>query len=460
MSGDLPLFRRTAAGLAAMVATRQTTPGAIARAMLKRIDQTEDVIKAWAYVDRDDVLADASDLDREAAAGRLRGPLHGVPVGVKDIYDVAGVPTRAGSRVRDGAAPAVHDSAPVARLRSAGALILGKTATTEFASADPAATRNPWAPEHTPGGSSSGSAAAVAAGMTPVAMGSQTAGSVLRPAAFCGIVGFKPSFGRIPIAGVLPFAWSLDTMGTLTRTVADAALLFGVLSCGADALPAGPTTMAQIAGNRTVRPRIGYVAHLLQCVLDPRMDAMLAHTAARLEQAGAAMREVTLPADFPVALDAQHLIMIAEGAAYHARSFAAHADRYGPHIRALVEAGLLIPAASYLEAQRVRSDLRERVLPLLRRYDALLVPAAAGPAPHGLDSTGNPAFNAPWTMFGLPAISLYAGTDGDGLPLGIQLVGRPGADEQLLETAAWCETALGAAPWPPERALQAVRRSQ
>lgn len=440
-----PLHRLSATQLATEIAAGRISASVSAQSVLDRISSLDPALRAWVFVDPEQVLAEAAELDAEAAAGRLRGPLHGVPVGVKDIYDVAGMPTQAGSRLLAHAQPAPADAAAVRRLRQAGALIVGKTATTEFASADPAATVNPWNRAHTPGGSSSGSAAAVAAAMVPLALGTQTAGSVLRPASFCGIVGFKPGFGRIPRDGVLPFAWSLDTIGTLTRTVADAALAFEVL--GSDSLQRRGMHNVSAASRP---PCIGYVPRILPERLHVSMRSMLAGAASRLEEAGATVREARLPADFGVAVDAHQLIMLAEAAAYHARRFPRQLARYGPRIRKQIEVGSLISAASYLDAQRVRRDLFEHVAPLLAASDALLVPSAAGSAPESLDYTGDPAFNAPWTMFGLPAITIYGGADAEGLPLGLQLVGRPGADRELLATAAWCEEVLGQSPQLPE----------
>jgi len=439
-----PLHRLNASAIAHMVASGELAVDEITRQTLARIRELDASIHAWIYLEPDGVLAEAATLHAEARAGNLRGPLHGVPVGIKDIYDVAGMPTRAGSNVLADAGPAARDSAPVAMLRRAGALIVGKTATTEFASADPARTRNPWNLEHTPGGSSSGSAAAVAAGMVPAAMGSQTAGSILRPASFCGVVGFKPSFGRIPRDGVLPFAWTLDTMGPLTRTVADARLLLRSLTPSTWSLPDLETSPFGSHG-----PRVGFVPRLFQDRLDRSMRDMLSAAATRFQSAGAIVEEVALPADFETVLHAQHLIMITEAAAFHQRAFPGKLNLYGPRIRRMVEIGALVPATSYLNAQRVRRDLFDRISPLLARYDALLMPAAAGRAPESLDSTGDPAFNAPWTMFGTPAITLPGGNAVNGLPLGLQLVGMPGADEALLDVAEWCEQALGVAPPPP-----------
>ncbi|MHB8577569.1 MAG: amidase, partial [Dehalococcoidia bacterium] len=286
--------------------------------LLNRIEALDGELHAWVYLDRDAVLAEADALDSEAEARRLRGPLHGVPIGVKDIYNVAGVPTRAGSRALAAAQPAVVDSAPVAALRRAGALIVGKTATTEFAYAQPALTRNPWNLDHEPGGSSSGSAAAVAAGMVPAALGSQTAGSVLRPAAFCGVVGFKPSFGRIDRRGVIPFAWSLDTMGTMTRTVRDARLLLTALT--------SPTWHQAATARAAAAPHIGYVPRVLHGRIDPRMSAAIAEAAGTFERAGATVAEVQLPADFAAAVEAHQVIMVSEGAAHHADGVAAHGE--------------------------------------------------------------------------------------------------------------------------------------
>jgi Asp-tRNA(Asn)/Glu-tRNA(Gln) amidotransferase A subunit family amidase len=442
MTTAAALLAHSASQLARLVHEGAVSPGEIAAAALDRIDALDGRLKAWVAIDRVAVQAEAALLDREARAGAFRGPLHGVPVGVKDIYDVAGLPTRAGASFLAAAPPAVSDSAAVASLRRGGALILGKTATTTFAMADPAETVNPWHPSHTPGGSSSGSAAAVAAGMVPAALGTQTAGSVLRPAAFCGIVGFKPSFGRISRAGVIPFAWSLDTLGPLTRSVADAALLLEVMT-RLDWRREPDTAEPEVT------PRLGVVSRLFPQRLHPEMEGMLAGAATAFARAGARVEEVALSDRFELTLEAHHIIMTVEGAAYHSRTHAEHLHEYRPRLRTLVETGRLVPATAYLEAQRVRADLWRRTLPLLGRFDALLVPAAAGPAPEGLDSTGDPSFNAPWTLLGLPTIALPAGHDAQGLPLGLQLVGQPRADEALLRVAAWCEDVLGPAALAP-----------
>ncbi len=444
------LTELSAAEAAARIARRELSPVDLVDALLARSARLEPELQVWAYLDAEGARASARRLADEAARGVLRGPLHGVPVGVKDIVHVAGLPTRAGSRVYR-AEPA-EDATVVGRLRRAGAIILGKTHTTEFAYADPAPTRNPWRPTHTPGGSSSGSAAGVAARMVPVALGTQTAGSVLRPASFCGVVGFKPTYGRLSRHGVLPLAWTLDHPGTLTRTVADAALLLSLMAGpdGRDELCADvPVADYQAAVREPRPPRVGLVGAVYPERLSAAARACLDETARRLERAGATLVELTLPPIFATALDTHHLLMASEASAVHLEGVQARPEAYGPRLRLLVEAGALVPAPAYIGAQRVRRLIRTAVRPLFAGIDCLLVPAAPGAAPVGLESTGDPPFNAPWSLLGLPAIALPAGLDEQGLPLGVQLVAAPWREAELLAAAAWCERVLPPAPEPP-----------
>jgi Asp-tRNA(Asn)/Glu-tRNA(Gln) amidotransferase A subunit family amidase len=340
-----------------------------------------------------------------------------------------------------GAGPFAHerparDSTAVARLREAGAVIVGKTATTEFAYRDPAATRNPWNTAHTPGGSSSGSAAAVAARMVPLALGTQTVGSVVRPAAYCGVVGLKPSYGRVPADGVVPLAWSLDHVGCFTRSVEDAALVLGVLA-GAGAAPRGGA------------PRIGLPAAWVERA-EPATAAHVMAVGRRLAAAGAEVAETSLPDAFAAIDAAGREVMAAEAAAYHVDRFGPEPSSHRPGIAALIRTGRALPAIDYVRANRARDAFRSDMRPLFERFTVLLTPAAPGPAPRGLDSTGDPVFCAPWSFIGAPAIALPSGVGEDGLPLAVQLIAGPGRDADLLGAAAWCEGVLDFRAAPPD----------
>ncbi len=428
------------------------SPVALVEACLARIEAREPGVQAWVTVDCPGALDAARRLEAEARAGRFRGPLHGVPVGLKDIIDAAGLKTTAGARGFADTTPA-EDAPCVARLRAAGAVILGKLQTTEFAFGDPAVTRNPWHPGRTPGGSSAGSAAAVAARMVPAALGTQTVGSVLRPAAFCGVVGFKPTYGRISRRGVVPLAWSLDHVGVLVRRVADAAVLFGVMA-GHDpddpgsARGAVPDLSAVVAGPPDRPPRLGLVGAPFRDRATAEAREHLDGLARALAARGAEVEPVELPAVMAAMGAAVITVSRAEVGAVHAARHAQHADAFRPRIRAGIELGRAIPADLYLRAQRIRRHARRALAPLLARYDALVLPAAPGPAPDP-GTTGDPALNGPWTGLGVPCIALPTGLARDGLPLGTQLVGGAFEEARLLAAARWVETAVGFAAAPP-----------
>jgi Asp-tRNA(Asn)/Glu-tRNA(Gln) amidotransferase A subunit family amidase len=405
------------------------SPVALVEECLARIRALDGELKAWAYVDADGALAIAREREAEARAGHVRGPLHGVPIGVKDIFDVAGMPTTGGARSFAHTRPSA-DAASVARIRAAGAIVLGKTVTTEFAYRDPAPTRNPWNQNHTPGGSSAGSAAAVAARMTPLALGSQTVGSVLRPAAYCGVVGFKGTHGLVPVAGVIPLAWSLDHVGVLARSVDDAALAMSVLG-GRDLAP--PAVSA---------PRLALAPELLARA-SREVAAYIEAVADAFARAGATVSKIELPPSFRDLASAGLTMLEAEAAAYHERSFAKHAAEYSPEMRRLIEAGLRVSATAYVSANRLRLAFREDVMPLLAAHDALLCPTAPTVAPVGLGSTGDGSLCAPWSNAGVPAISLPSGLAASGLPHSVQLVQAAGASSRLLGVAEWCEKVLG-----------------
>jgi len=431
-------FELTASQVAAAIRAGRLSPVELVDSLLDRISRLDTAVHAWVRVDAERARAEARACVAEAAESRSRGPLHGVPVGLKDIYFTEGLATEAGSPLHTGFVPK-QDAATVARLRRAGAIVLGKTQTTQFAMGDPAPTCNPWDLQHTPGGSSSGSAAAVAARMVPAALGTQTAGSVLRPASFCGIVGFKPTSGRFSLEGIFPLAWTLDHPGTLTRSVADARLLFSVLD------ERGEHARRRGAGRA---PILGLLRGAFIAKADSDALANLEVTAGRLARAGATLTDVRLPDGFDLAVEVHHVIMAAEAASYHAADHLTHPESYRPLLRTLIETGALVPASVYLHAQRLRTELVSEAAALLDGVDCLIMPSALGAAPPGLASTGNPIFNVPWSLFGLPALSIPSGLSGDGLPYGLQLIGRADADAALLDAAEWCERALGRLPMP------------
>lgn len=437
-----PLHDLTIQDLARRIRAGAVSAVAVLEACLTRIERAEPLVHAWVRVDQAGARGAAQALDAEARRGVFRGPLHGVPVGVKDIFDVAGMVTTSG-------APAfAHrlaqtDAVAVARLRAAGAVVVGKTTTTEFAYADPTVTRNPWNLDHTPGGSSSGSAAAVAARMIPLALGSQTLGSTLRPAAYCGIVGLKATHGLISAEGVTPLAWSLDHVGILTRSVEDAALALSVLAARGTGEPssAGPADR--------LPPRLGIPRSLFAQTATAEVSAHLTSVAAAFARAGAVVEDVPMPASASAVHEAGQVILRADAAAYHAAQFTVHGRDYRPRIRELVEAGLRISAVDYVRAQRVRAQFKDEMRPIFDRYDALLMPVAPAPAPAGLETTGDPVLCAPWSYGGFPAIALPSGLARSGLPLAIQLIAGADAEATLLGVARWCEEHLGFAAAPP-----------
>lgn len=409
-------------------------------ACLARVDRLEPRVRAWVFLDRDGARADAERLHAELRRGRWRGPLHGIPIAVKDIFDVFDWPTAAGSRLWAGSV-ARRDATAVGRLRAAGAVFPGKTVTTQYASFDPPATRNPWDPARTPGGSSSGSAAAVACGMCPAALGSQTGGSIARPAAYCGVAGCKPTWGRVSVAGVVPLAPSMDHVGPIAGCVRDLALLLQAL--------AGPDPYDPACADRPVPD---YVAALARPPAPPRLGRLRGlfeeraegPVRALMDEVTAALgpvRDVALPAEFAEVLPRHRTVMAVEAAAFHGERLRRHPDDYGPRIRELVEEGLACPAPEYARCKEHQRALTAAVGACLHDVDALLTPATTGPAP-AADTTGDPAFNSPWSYTGLPTVSIPAGWTREGLPLAIQLVGRPWGEAELLAAAAWCEERL------------------
>lgn len=419
----------TAGEAAARIASGALSSEALVRACLARIAAREPAVQAWEHVDSEAALRQAVALDRAPR----RGPLHGLPVAVKDIFDTADMPTGYGSPIYAGARPA-WDAAGVALLRAAGAVVLGKTVTTEFALFHPGRTTNPRDPRRTPGGSSSGSAAAVADFMAPLALGTQTAGSVIRPASFCGVVGCKPSYGLVPRAGVKQVSDTLDTVGVFARTPEDAALLVSVLGAR-DALRS-PRPPVQ-------PPRIGLCRTHEWAQALPESQAAVSEAASRFSRAGATVSEVSLPEAFAGLGAAQRTIMGFEGARGLAYERLMHGGRLSDRLAAFLEEGLRCTPAAYHDALSLADSCRRGLDAVFGVCDALLAPSAPGEPPEGLGGTGDPVFNRMWTLLHVPCITLPGFRGPHDLPVGVQLVARRWDDGRLLAVAAWAAPLLG-----------------
>ena len=434
--------QHTLATAAEMIRQGDLDSVSLVTACLARISAIDDTVCAWAALDEARTLSEAASLDEEAQSGQFRGTLHGVPVGIKDIIFTKDFPTRGGSKFLANHTPE-YDAPVVRRLKEAGAIILGKTVTTEFAGFDPAETHNPWNPKHTPGGSSSGTAAAVASRMVPAALGSQTGGSISRPAAYCGVVGFKPTYGRVSLRGVLELAFSLDHIGPLTRTVGDAALV-GQIIAGHD--PKDPYSSDRPVDfapkSFDTPPRIGLVHDLFDSGTEDETRDITRDALTRIENAGAETPVVRLPKSFKEVHAMHRIIMHAEGSAYHADRFSRKPKQFRPKIRAMIEEGLLLPAAAYVEAKKHQGIFRRDIQCSFKDVDVIVTPATPAPAPYGLESTGDPLFNSPWSHSGLPTVVIPVGLTDSGLPIAIQLIGRAYDEAALLGAAAWCESVL------------------
>jgi Asp-tRNA(Asn)/Glu-tRNA(Gln) amidotransferase A subunit family amidase len=412
--------RLTACEMHAEIITRRLSTVDLVNDCLRRIGLREPVIGAWAHIEPAFALAQAEAADTARDAGKPLGPLHGIPVGIKDIIDTAGLPTECGTPAFAGRRPTV-DAAIVQRLKAAGAIILGKTVTTELAFYGPGRTRNPRDPQRTPGGSSSGSAAAVADFHVPLAIGSQTAGSILRPASYCGVMGFKPTFGAIPLDGVIAQSPPLDTLGSYARSAADLALITAVLS----AQPCDPPTLPD-------RPlRLAFVKTPAWPQGDEAMRSAFERLAA---ENSAIIHEVPLPSAFDDTGGLQRAVQFHDIAANYGPIVAKHADVMSDKLKEVIAEGRSVTDAEYQNARDRREPLYGAIEPIFAAYDGILTPSAQGIAPLGLSSTGSPMFNFLWTYLGVPAISVPL-LAVDGLPLGVQLVGRRDGDEHLLAVA-------------------------
>ncbi len=414
----LDLARRIEAG--------ELTPAQVIERCAEAIAARETEIGAFAHLD----------LDRARQAVKAPGlkdtPLRGLPFGLKDIFDTADMPTEYGSRVYPGHRPA-NDAALVSMIRRAGGLPIGKTVTTEFAHLDPGKTRNPHNPAHTPGGSSSGSAAGVAAGFFPIATGSQTGGSVIRPASYCGVAGFKPSFGLLPTIGMKCVSWHLDTAGIFAAGVADVAFAAAAVS-GRD---------LRVDAGAPAAPRIAVLRNPPWPAANADMNAAVETAARTAEAAGASLRDIELPAILGDAYGIHRLVQAYEAARALAYEYDRHGDRLSKNTRELAESGLAINVADYDDARRITKRARQALAGLMDGIDIILSPSAPGAAPEGLGSTGTSTFNRLWTLMGPPCVNVPGLMNSTGLPLGVQVIGRFGGDRAALGAALFVERALG-----------------
>jgi Asp-tRNA(Asn)/Glu-tRNA(Gln) amidotransferase A subunit family amidase len=434
--------------LAAAIRDGRLTSVEVVEGCLKRIAAREAEVQAWAFLDPEHALRQAKAADGHRKRGRPLGPLHGLPVGVKDIVDTADMPTENGTVLHAGRRPR-QDATLVSLLRAAGAVILGKTVTTELAVYGPNQTRNPHNLDHTPGGSSSGSAAAVADGMVPLAIGTQTNGSVIRPASFCGVYGFKPSHGLIPRTGVLAQSRPLDTVGVMAADLEGLACLAEPLMAFDAKDPASqprarPHLLEVLRAPPPAPPKLAFVR---SPVWDQAAEDTRSGFAELIDALGQRVEEVALSPSFDDAIEIHRTIMEADLAKSFEREYERGREQLSARLREMIEAGQRVLAVDYNRALERAAALNASLDHLFQEYDAILTPAAPGEAPSGLGSTGSPVFCTIWTLCGVPAVTLPLLTGASGLPIGVQLVGEKGDDARLLRTVRWLlETVRGSAP--------------
>lgn len=416
-----------ALALGASIAQGETTAVAAVETALARIEARDGDIRAWKTVQPEKALAEAARRDAEAP----RGPLHGVPVGVKDVIDTGDLSTGYGSPIHEGKQPAA-DAACVALLRDAGMVVLGKTVSTEFAMRHPGVTRNPHNLAHTPGGSSSGSAAAVADGHVPLAIGTQTSGSIIRPASFCGVVGYKPSWGAVPRGGLKMLAESLDVIGAMANTAADA-------DAFVQAMAGRPIMATKPAASP---PRFGIARTKAWASVEHASAAALEAAAAACTAADATVTDLELPPPFAEALDAHDVVMTYEAWRMLAHERTTCWDQLSPALQAVMERGAACTPEAYAKALKIRSRCRHGLKTAFADVDVLLTPSATGEAPAGLGFTGAPEFNRIWTFTGTPCVTVPGLTGPLGLPVGIQIIGPLGGDARAIAAADWLRPLL------------------
>ncbi len=423
----------------------QLTSRELVESCLDQIELRENLIHAWVEVYKKEALEIADTYDAAFLSGKWMGELHGIPIGVKDIIDVKGMWMRAGCDVYP-AEVGKEDATVVQKLKNAGAIILGKTQTTAFANNDPTISRNPWNLDHSPGGSSSGSGAAVADRMCLAALGSQTGGSLIRPASYNGIVGFKPTYSNISLQGVIPVSWNLDHIGSHTRCVSDAFRLFKVM-CEKHPNPSIRMPHALLSNSpltfSSARPPcLGFIRGFME---DDASSEILHHMQSIVENfkdAGAIVVEMELPESFKEVHSAHTIIFEVDLATFHQQFYKSSADKYPPKIKSRIGNGMKTLGYHYSNALQIRKKFQDDMGKLLSSVDAGLMLSSLTTAPHGLETTGSAAANVPWSFSGFPAISLPSGLDSQRLPLGIQLVGPAWSDELIATVAMWCEDVL------------------
>ena len=418
------LWRLTASEAGGKIAAGEITSEALVRSCLERIEERDPDVEAWAHLDPDYAIAQARAADSASPAS----PLHGVPFAVKDVIDSGELPTEYGAPAIHGGHRPERDAACVAAMRAAGAVLMGKTVSTEFATFWPGKTRNPHNPGHTPGGSSSGSAAAVGASMVPIAFGNQTAGSLIRPAAFCGAVGLKPTHGTVDLGGILALEPIFDTLGYMARSVDDVGLFYDIVRGAAPQAPADGLDRA---------PKIGLCRTHHWGKAEPETREAVERAAARFADLGADVAEIALPESFATVPDSHRVILNAGLTQSLARQYADHRDRLSDRLRGMIEEGLGYDEAT-LEAARLHARAcRAAAGDGFGDRDVLLTPSAPGEAPEGLAMTGDPIFQTTWTLLHLPCVTLPFATGPRGLPVGVQLIGRRGEDASMLAVAKW-----------------------
>ena len=433
----------TAVQAAEAIRQGDITSEELVQSCLERIDEFEETVGAWAYLDPEYALRQAKKADLARKSGFSLGPLHGIPVGIKDIFDTYDMPTEDGTVLHAGRQP-TEDSTVVALLREAGAVIMGKTVTTELAVYAPGKTANPHNPEHTPGGSSSGSAAAVGSFMVPLAVGTQTNGSMIRPASYCGVVGYKPSHGLISRHGVLRQSPPLDTIGVFGRTVEDVALIAEVLmafDANDKALRprARPKLVATVAAEPPVDPDFAFVKSPVWEGADPDVRSAFEELADHL---GERTKEVTLSETFDYAHGWQKTIMEADLAKNFLVDEQKGRDKISKVLCEMLDRGKDYTAVAYNEAVEHIDVLNNLLEEVFEKYNAIITPATTGEAPKGLDATGSPTFCTLWTYCGLPAVTIPVIQGSNGLPVGVQVVGRKGDDARVLQCARWLMESL------------------